>query len=216
MNYNDWLKDSGFLSASNAKASFKRCYEDHPALKIGDYQIYGGNCGHPAVTDADLYVGLDGIHSGGPAGRPVLSYYFPITDMSVPKDVDAFKALITYIAQALQDGKKVHVGCIGGHGRTGLVFAALVQVMTGEKDAISYVRKHYCTKAVESAKQVDWLNEHFGITKVAGAKEYGTGKGKAKASQDWGSSQAALPFVPDINMTKDVHVQHVKSKGSIW
>lgn len=215
MNYNDWLKDSGFLSG-DAKPNFRRCYEDHPALKIGDYVIYGGNCGNPIVKDADLYVGFDGIHSGGPAGRPVLSYYFPVTDMSVPKDLNAFKALLDYVEAALKAGKKVHAGCIGGHGRTGLFFAALVKQMTGEVDAISYVRKHYCSKAVETAAQVRWLHEHFGIQPAAGAKEVTGSKPKGKAKAVEPSGQKALPFNGNIDLSRDVQVSCVKCKGGIW
>ena len=69
------------------------------------------------------------------------------------------------------DNKRVHVGCIGGHGRTGLVLSALVAQMTGMPDPISYVRKHYCTKAVESTEQVTFLTKHFGAAKVEPSKK---------------------------------------------
>lgn len=155
-------------------AAPRRCYESHPPLKIGEYTIYGGSCAHPIVKDADVYVGFDlSMRSTSraypwEAGEEFLYY---IQDMSVPEDPASFKKFIAYLSAQLIAQKKVHLGCIGGHGRTGLVLAALVTYMTGELDSISYVRKNYCEKAVESAKQVDFLNRHFGITKVLGYKE---------------------------------------------
>lgn len=162
----------------------KRCFETHPPLKIGNHLIYGGSCISPSVSDADIYIGFDmGMRyslKGYPwnEGESVL---FPIQDMGVPKDLEQFNLMIEWIAVQLAAQKKVHLGCIGGHGRTGLVLAALVKHMTGEVDAITYVRDNYCQKAVESTAQVEWLNKNFGITPVAGAKEY---QGKHGGSTD--------------------------------
>lgn len=61
-----------------------------------------------------------------------------------------------------RDGSVVEVGCIGGHGRTGMMLAIMVVVategkMTGD-EAVAYVRANYCTKAVESKIQ-EWYVE---------------------------------------------------------
>ena len=54
--------------------------------------------------------------------------------------------------------------CIGGHGRTGTFFAALVAHMMPEvKDPIAYVRENYCNEAVETEEQIAFLIEHFGV-----------------------------------------------------
>jgi len=57
-------------------------------------------------------------------------------------------------------GERVEVGCMGGHGRTGTFLAAVVMLadpnMTPE-GAVSWVRSHYCHKAVEDASQEYWL-----------------------------------------------------------
>lgn len=151
-----------------------RCYHEHPALTIkteqGEFTIYGGSCFTPVVKDADIYIGFDASMSikktypwRAEAQGP-LQLCYPITDGSVPKEVEDFKAMIGWIALQLIAHKKVHLGCIGGHGRTGLVLAALVTHMTGELDSIAYVRKNYCERAVESMEQVKWLGKHFGIT----------------------------------------------------
>lgn len=153
---------------------YKRCYHSHPPLPIGAYKIYGGSCIEPAVTDADIYVGFDLSMARSHMSYPWEqgeSFLFYIQDMGVPKDPEQFKRLIDWIAEQLIAQKKVHLGCIGGHGRTGTVLSALVKVMTGETDAVQYVRKHYCEKAVESESQVKFLMQHFGVSKVQGYKE---------------------------------------------
>jgi hypothetical protein len=99
-----------------------------------------------------------------------ISYRYPVTDMHAPSDPATFDKLVRWLAEQIEAGKKVHVGCIGGHGRTGTLFAALVKVMLGEEDAIQYVRDGYCKKAVESKAQVDFLVKHYGIKARDGAK----------------------------------------------
>lgn len=147
--------------------TYKRCYHTHPALPLKDgLVIYGGSCSHPAVSDADVYVGFD--YSQGHNNRAYpwtegVWFNFPITDMKAPADYEAFSQLIDWLILQLSANKKVHLGCIGGHGRTGTVMAALVARFLGEADAIAYVRKHYCQKAVESKAQIDFLIKHFGV-----------------------------------------------------
>jgi hypothetical protein len=155
----------------------RRCFEDHKALKVGKYEIYGGSCSRPIVKDADIYVGLDHSMSFSGSNYPwednhTVEFQYLITDMAAPKDPASFKKLIHYLAAELTAGKKVHVGCIGGHGRTGTVLSALVKVMTGEADATTYVREHYCKKAVESKSQIAFLKKHFGITPAKPTKDY--------------------------------------------
>jgi len=153
----------------------QRCYHKHPPLKLPGtkFVIYGGSCSSPIIKDADIYIGL--CHTMNQTERrfPWVKgeeIYFPIADMGVPKDVENFKALVTWTKSQIEAGAKVHVGCIGGHGRTGTFLSALVSLY-GEKDAICYVRKHYCHKAVECKVQVEFLGLHFGVTKADGYKD---------------------------------------------
>jgi protein-tyrosine phosphatase len=97
-----------------------------------------------------------------------------IQDGKTPKDVANFIKLVEWTAEQLRDGKKIHAGCIGGHGRTGLFFAALVAHMGIEKDAINYVRDNYCDRAVESKLQIDFLIKHFDVRDADGTKEQGS------------------------------------------
>lgn len=218
-----------------ASHGIKRCYESHPPLpiKAGDkeYLIYGGSCGYPIIEDADVYVGFDYSMKKSPKQYPWEdgeSFQYLIQDMHAPSDPNSFKQLISWLADQLVAGKKVHIGCIGGHGRTGLVLAALVTFMTGEKDSITYVRKNYCEKAVESATQVRFLNQHFGIKEVTGHKEgnvydfdsHGTHTGRASGKtpyvRDKYASELKKPdkrVVPESSGTTIVPAPH---QMSIW
>lgn len=153
---------------------YKMCYETHPALSVAGFEVYGGSCSRPVVQDADVYVGFDMSARRTQAQYPwsgKSEFLFYIPDMGVPSNVEDFKALIQWLSVQLAANKKVHLGCIGGHGRTGTVLAALYASMAGGKDAISYVREHYCKRAVESKAQVDFLVTHFGVNPEPPAKE---------------------------------------------
>ncbi len=151
------------------------CHEKHPALVIpgAGVQIYGGSCLHPAVADADVYIGFDYGMRFTPRSWPWKQgeeFLFEIKDMYAPDNAKEFVKLVDWTASQLLINKKVHCGCIGGHGRTGTFLAALVCTMAGEKDAIEYVRQHYCDKAVESSAQVSFLGDVFGILPAQGSK----------------------------------------------
>jgi hypothetical protein len=167
----------------------KRCFHDHPGLKMPgtEFTVYGGSCSCPSIGDADVYIGFDAgmkftaRHWPWKKGSEVL---FSVPDMGTPKQPAEFKKLVGWAKKQVEAGLKVHCGCVGGHGRTGMFLAALVSEF-GEPDAISYVRKNYCTKAVESSSQVKFLGDEFGILKVDAAKSWDsvskTKKAKGKA-----------------------------------
>ena len=149
-----------------------RCFESHPALPLSDgYVVYGGSCSSPIVKDADVFIGFDGWMRLRGTARPwdahvCTEILVPVYDHEAPEDAEDFKRLIDWSAEQIRNGKKLHAGCIGGHGRTGVFLSALVAQFMGRTDAIQYVRKHYCDKAVESRAQVDFLAEHFGVERV--------------------------------------------------
>lgn len=164
----------------------QKCYHSHKPLPVGeDKVIYGGNCGTPAVEDADIYVGLDrGSFTPSLKALPWNegeSFLYPITDGTPPKDPAEFMKLIVWLSNQLDAGKKIHVGCIGGHGRTGLVLAALAacrakagKLVIPDDDPIMYVRLNYCEKVVETQTQVDFLVEHWGCKPVKPRHHYQT------------------------------------------
>lgn len=163
-----------------------RCADSHPPLKMGNGWLHGGSCYQPNTDEADVLIGLDTGMQKTSQSWPWtkgVEFLYPISDMQAPVNPKSFDKLINWMVQQLEDGKRVHVGCIGGHGRTGTVIAAIVKVMLGEEDAIMWVRKHYCKKAVESAAQINFLNTYYGIKKVEPSKSfasYSSGKVKGK------------------------------------
>lgn len=197
--YDDWM--SGKQKGTKVTGGYQRCYETHPPLKLPNSElvIYGGSCINPAVTDADVYIGFDCGMKIGRQAYPWIdgeSFLFTITDMRAPSNPADFKALVDWTIAQLNAGRKVHAGCIGGHGRTGTFFAALVATM-GETDAITYVREHYCKKAVESTEQISFLHTHYGVKKVAGSKSGGYSGGSSKfQTVSGGKSNASIDDGP--------------------
>lgn len=178
---------------------YQACYHTHPELKFTakdgkEYGLWGGNCTTPIVHDADIYIGFAGSVANGnwtypweKGWKPVVTVDFYIQDMHVPKSLPDFIQLVDWTCDQLAAGKKIHAGCMGGHGRTGLFFAAVVAQMTGMKDAIQYVRKHYCHKAVETNEQIQFLMKNYGCSNTTESKPMALPKGKAKDMLDyWG------------------------------
>ena len=57
----------------------------------------------------------------------------------------------------ITEGKRIEIGCLGGHGRTGTLLACILSDLEGMNDAnevVKEIRKRHCTKAVETATQV--------------------------------------------------------------
>lgn len=146
-----------------------KCYHAHPPVPLSDYvkgKLYGGN-GYAPCQKADWYVDLNPRKDVQPHrtyetkdGGEYIN--FPIPNMGVP-NLRKLHKLVDSIVERLEAGQDVHVGCIGGHGRTGLVLAVVVKRITGNLDSITWLRDNYCIKAVESSEQVVYLQLNFGI-----------------------------------------------------
>ena len=159
--------------------NYTRCYEKHPDMEITNtkgktFSITGGSCIYP-FSDYDIYVGFDYSmdiseqHYPWNEGQEIM---FHIKDQHAPDDIGEFRKLIDWLQKQLQSKKKIHLGCIGGHGRTGLVLCALYTQMSKEKDAIQYVRKNYCKKAVESREQINFLRKYYKVKDAPATKSY--------------------------------------------
>lgn len=203
---------------------FSKCADTHPALAIAGYKLYGGSASHPIHKDCDVYVSLQsgstsGLSSDPWEEKPVVEIHYSILDGAAPKNVTRFKKMIDYLCNQLQAGKKVHVGCIGGHGRTGTVLAAVVAQL-GEKDAIRYVRDHYCSKAVESREQVRFLVQNYGVDKAEPSKSFETFRSTSSGSSytptySTGSpSQKAFGFERVLNGKADVQEEIRKVRAA--
>lgn len=72
--------------------------------------------------------------------------------------MDQVLAVAQYALATAREGKRVEIGCLGAHGRTG-TFVALLELLTmttpNAKVAIAKVRREHCSKAVESDVQ-EW------------------------------------------------------------
>lgn len=77
-------------------------------------------------------------------------------------EIETLKFAIGWIKARIEKRNAViEIGCIGGHGRTGTLAAAvLVKSGMNATDAIAYVKKEYCTKAIETAVQRKVLYEY--------------------------------------------------------
>lgn len=164
---------------NHQEQNWKRCYESHPDMEIttpkGDsFLITGGSCIRP-FEGYDIYVGFDHSmdiskqHYPWNAGHEIM---FPIKDQGIPTDIKEFRKLINWLEEQLIDGKTIHIGCLGGHGRTGLVLSALYTQMSLKTDAIQYVREHYCKKAVETKEQVTFLKKYYKVQDAPSVKTY--------------------------------------------
>lgn len=151
------------------------CYASHPCLEIvPGVAVYGGSASNPVRDDCDIYVSLDSYtHSDKRQypWNPGEFIHYPVTDMQAPKNPPEFRKLVKWLAFQIGMGQSVHVGCFSGHGRTGMLLAALVKELTGRTDAIQWVRDHYCHKVVETMAQINFLKNHFGIDPVMPSKE---------------------------------------------
>jgi len=86
--------------------------------------------------------------------------FLPIQDFSVPKpsEEDKVKATVLEALQSALKGKTVYAGCMGGTGRTGLLFALMAKA-AGHRDVVKYVRANYRPHAVETRDQERYVQD---------------------------------------------------------
>lgn len=186
-----------------------RCHITHKPLVVTSTGgvISGGSCIDPP-SGFDIYIGFDSSMKRTPIAFPwqvqqaptSVEVYMPIQDMRTPKNELDFKNLVRWTLQQIDAGKKIHAGCIGGHGRTGLFFTALVAQGLGDTNALEYVRNNYCQKAVESREQVNFLVNIYGIKPAKGHKEN---------SPETSFKQIDRPYA---EWSKDVHPRNSKGE----
>lgn len=183
---NQSLEEKNFIFDPKHPPEFG-CTAYHPPLHIiidnTSHFILGGTCIEPHHMDADVYLSLDQFATTFEWEQPwqeSLRHHvrFFIEDNDVPRNIKNFNAALNYIREQLVLNKKVHVGCISGHGRTGLFLAALSQICMAntlrekKQSAIDYVRDNYCAFSVENIKQVLFLHVYYGVALPQREKEY--------------------------------------------
>jgi hypothetical protein len=79
-------------------------------------------------------------------------------DYSLPRDAEQAARQIIVAFRRAQAGEHVEIGCLGGLGRTGTVLACMA-VLAGvpASDAVTWVRRAYNPRAVETPEQEGWV-----------------------------------------------------------
>lgn len=124
----------------------------HPIIYLGG-KIYGGSV-YNLPQNMDHYFILE-----GKVRYKESSYmtFFPIVNMGVPLNMKVFHQCLTKAKLFLDQELSIFIGCISGHGRTGLFIVMLYYFMTKDKYSLYKVREMYCFRAVESIKQLKFL-----------------------------------------------------------
>lgn len=99
---------------------------------------------------------------------PSLPYLnLPIRDYGIPTwNTDTLKALALDVRAVLNSGTDVTIACTGGHGRSGMIAAILLQLLDPVKDEhpVSRLRRLHCANAIETAEQVRYVCDCTGFS----------------------------------------------------
>ena len=163
-------RDLSFLDRDEPSRS--ACWKSHPRLAMGGGVVVGGAARHPP-PDADVYVQLETAPTPPLPhdGTPPRVANFKIPNYGVPPMGPTIN-LAEVLGRYLSEGFTIHVGCVGGHGRTGLLIACLRHLVEpGRGDQVEWVRENYCRRAVEGRRQEDFVREfQRGVDKFPGAR----------------------------------------------
>lgn len=89
---------------------------------------------------------------------------------------------------------KVGIGCYGGHGRTGTALSCLIgltDLLDWDDDPVEWVREHYCSEAVETKAQIDYIEKITGL--VVKAKPSFQGYGGSQYNFGYSGSSLLTP-----------------------
>ena len=159
-------------------STFRKRVCEHPRIKLPEATGYlTGGKAYP--KHIDLLIALDTWGLPEPAAydtagevfpQPTLAgsertIYYPVDDRQVPQHMGRLEQMLETIEDYLNNGKDVHIQCIGGHGRTGTILALLFgrfgveteDYLTLEKS----VHENYCEDAIESDTQRRFIAKYF-------------------------------------------------------
>ncbi|MBI1973030.1 hypothetical protein HYS50_03420 [Candidatus Woesearchaeota archaeon] len=114
-----------------------------------DYQV--------VLTQSYLYNGsiLTNFESEVNRGRKSERMIYVVwPDMGIIP-LEDYNRLLGFLERLLRAKKRLAIGCLGGHGRTGTILAGLIQRIEKRTaaDAIKTLRERYCKSAVETVAQ---------------------------------------------------------------
>ena len=171
----------------------KECHTD-PCEIVKNLWIGSGSVKDEMAKKCNVLVPLDGLTGMiWKNGFREEIMYVPISDyQALPQDV--LSKYVDRVLALLENGNKVGVFCIGGHGRTGYFVSAILWAMrvpqrAGFTDPIGYMRKKYCEKAVESDAQMKSLSLFTGVPdlgKIYPQKTFYTGAVAGFARSSYG------------------------------
>ena len=124
----------------------------------------------PAVPPIELEDGLESIFTElaellDTASKPASYILIEAGDYQpLPLTKPQFEALAVGVHRALAAGIDVLVVCMGGHGRTGQLAAALLHYLEPSAECpVTRLRRLYCENAVENIAQIRWVESVTGI-----------------------------------------------------
>lgn len=150
-------------------------HQDWLEFKAGEEEVrlFLKSSSQTVDAEVDVFIDLTSNEPSGPYVPKHLRSYLPedygeLEDWCVGwKVIDGnigSDALVDFALSLIADGKTIGFGCIGGHGRTGWLACRLYKALTGctGDEAVDFVRTNYCSKAVETQKQMDNLGSTRG------------------------------------------------------
>jgi protein-tyrosine phosphatase len=179
---------------------------DTLAIKLGKLSIYcGGSSRGGGFTPVKLVVDLKGselqvvrVFGGDPdweavghlvKDNHVISINWP--DYDVPnlgkKFWQAFVA--TLLKKSAKTEYSIYVGCLGGHGRTGTAMAIIAHLLgiCKNEDPVTFIRNKHCKNAVESERQLKYIEKICGISLPKEAKIIHKTSGVQHNFPNWGA-----------------------------
>lgn len=180
---------SSTVTTTTTSYRYKCSHYQQPFKLPSGVEVYASTYHRDRLDDPlpDLGIYLDGIWM-----PDCVAFHLGCPDYGIPTvPVNG----VLYVARegisAAANGKRVEIGCIGGHGRTGLMLAIMsllsMRVPDAQK-AIDRVHDDYCIEAIESPEQ-EWYIE--GIANQLQGKPWPP-KPKPKEYPKWVKDEAGV------------------------
>lgn len=141
------------------------CDHWHQKIAVGDHIVWASRLlsRRPDDFTPDAAVYLDPAWADWTKLDPERYLLLEWPDYGVV-EVDQLRAALQWANDRMDNGDRLEVGCIGGHGRTGTFLACLLMDREGcsAKESIQAVRSRYCSRAVETTSQEQLIHEYAG------------------------------------------------------
>lgn len=151
-------------------------------VQMKHQRAYGPNGTLPIKLGSKSYAITGGPYYGKPAGALGIKLAqeiqadchvdIPIQDFNVPTQKEMEVGVIQSLSLIIDFGQdhEIWAGCMGGMGRTGLLFACLIKVSqelnrnrwmpwVKQPDPVAFVREKYYSHAVETSSQMKFVDE---------------------------------------------------------